>query len=199
MNARSKILMLVVFLATVAIAVPAFAQTVTGATEVPSKHDQTTQTFGSQPIDLPRGKGFFAEHLVKPLPLPPPAPKGKATPTVNVVQSTATKTLGVSTPVHFPGISDGSTYSVDAAPSDTTGAIGSTQFVQWVNEAVQVFNRDGSGAYGPTLGRALWKDFGGDCQNLNDGDPIVQYDQLADRWILTQFAVSSTPFVQCVA
>ena len=52
--------------------------------------------------------------------------------------------------------------------------------MQWVNEAVQVFNRDGSPKYGPTLGRALWKDFGGDCQTLNDGDPIVQYDKIAE-------------------
>jgi hypothetical protein len=202
MNVQSKILMLVVLLAVTAIAVPAFAQTQTGATEVPSKHDQTTQTFGSQPIDMPKGKGFFAEHLVKPLPLPPPAPKGKAAPAVSVVQTTATKALAVSTPVHFPGIGDGDTYPVDAAPSDTTGAIGSTQFVQWVNEAVQVFNRDGSPKYGPTLGRALWKDFGGDCQNLNDGDPIVQYDKIAKRWVLSQFAVrvgKTSPFLECVA
>src|SRR6476659_3783421 len=27
----------------------------------------------------------------------------------------------------------------------------------------------------------------------------VQYDQLADRWVLTQFAVSATPYTQCVA
>jgi hypothetical protein len=29
--------------------------------------------------------------------------------------------------------------------------------------------------------------------------PIVQYDQLADRWVLTQFAVSAQPYTQCVA
>ncbi len=36
-------------------------------------------------------------------------------------------------------------------------------------------------------------------QVLNDGDPIVQYDKLANRWILTQFSVSTTPYLQCVA
>ncbi len=32
----------------------------------------------------------------------------------------------------------------------------------------------------------------------NDGDPIILYDQLADRWILTQFTASA-PYFNCVA
>ena len=51
----------------------------------------------------------------------------------------------------------------------------------------------------PKNGNAIWQGFGGPCEAYNDGDPIVQYDQLADRWILTQFAVSATPYTQCVA
>src|SRR5207247_4550355 len=36
----------------------------------------------------------------------------------------------------------------------------------------------------------------------SDGDPIAQYDKLANRWVLTQFSVtngSSQGFFQCVA
>jgi hypothetical protein len=51
----------------------------------------------------------------------------------------------------------------------------------------------------PKNGNVVWQGFGGRCQSDNDGDPIVQYDQLANRWILTQFAVSGTPYTQCVA
>ncbi|HEV2707817.1 MAG TPA: hypothetical protein VGV59_17995, partial [Pyrinomonadaceae bacterium] len=51
----------------------------------------------------------------------------------------------------------------------------------------------------PKNGNTIWQGFGGACESMNDGDPIVQYDQLADRWVLTQFAVSSSPFMQCVA
>ena len=51
----------------------------------------------------------------------------------------------------------------------------------------------------PKNGNVVWQGFGGRCQSDNDGDPIVQYDQLADRWVLTQFAVSGTPYTQCVA
>jgi hypothetical protein len=41
--------------------------------------------------------------------------------------------------------------------------------------------------------------FGGGCQTNNDGDPIVQYDKAANRWIFTQFSVSTTPYLQCIA
>jgi hypothetical protein len=52
---------------------------------------------------------------------------------------------------------------------------------------------------GPVAGNTVWAGFGGGCQTNNDGDPIVQYDKAANRWILTQFSVSTTPFLQCVA
>jgi hypothetical protein len=99
--------------------------------------------------------------------------------------------------------------SLRVAPPDTTGDVGPNHYVQWVNlrYAVYTLTRDAnqniSGfnlvAGFPKQGNVLWQGFGGRCQSDNDGDPIVQYDQLADRWILTQFAVSSTPYTQCVA
>src|ERR1051326_1796762 len=146
------------------VAFSAFGETKTGATSVPSKHDTTPGALSSQPVDMPHGKGgaFFQRHEVKKLLPLPPAPKGKkAKAPANVLQKTATKARNVDKVQLFSGVGDGHNYTVDAAPSDTTGAIGSTQYVQWVNEAVQVFNRDGSSAYGPTLGRSLWKGFGG--------------------------------------
>lgn len=95
------------------------------------------------------------------------------------------------------------------APPDTTGDVGPNHYVQWVNlrYAVYTLTRDVNNnitAFNlvpgfPKNGNTLWSGFGGRCQSDNDGDPIVQYDQLADRWILTQFAVSATPFTQCVA
>ena len=95
------------------------------------------------------------------------------------------------------------------APPDTTGDVGPNHYVQWVNlrYAVYTLTRDASNnitAFNlvpgfPKQGNVVWQGFGGRCQSDNDGDPIVQYDQLADRWILTQFAVSGTPYTQCVA
>ncbi len=36
-------------------------------------------------------------------------------------------------------------------------------------------------------------------RNNNDGDPIVQYDKLANRWVLSQFSISTLPYTECVA
>ena len=44
----------------------------------------------------------------------------------------------------------------------------------------------------------LWDGFGGPCDSDNDGDPIVLYDDLADRWLLSQFAVTSGEYM-CLA
>src|SRR4029078_9454979 len=55
---------------------------------------------------------------------------------------------------------------------------------------------------GPLDGNTIWDGFtgpGANCATNNDGDPIVQYDKAANRWILTQFSVSTTPYLQCVA
>lgn len=96
------------------------------------------------------------------------------------------------------------------APPDTTGDVGPNHYVQWVNlrYSIYLLTRDllTNEITGfipvpgfPKQGNVVWQGFGGRCESDNDGDPIVQYDQLADRWILTQFAVSATPFTQCVA
>ena len=104
--------------------------------------------------------------------------------------------------LNFDGIGQGAYgFSVQYAPPDTVGAVGDTQYVQWVNTYFAVFNKStGAIASGfPKAGNAIWAGFGGGCETNNDGDPIVQYDKLANRWILTQFSVSTTPYLQCVA
>jgi hypothetical protein len=126
------------------------------------------------------------------------APSDQIDPAVQTVGGPSVPT----TPgLNFEGIGEGlPNYNVNVAPPDTTGDVGATQYVQWVNLSFAVFNKStGAMIYGPAAGNTLWAGFGGPCQTDNDGDPIVQYDQLAQRWVLTQFAVSSTPYRQCVA
>jgi Abnormal spindle-like microcephaly-assoc'd, ASPM-SPD-2-Hydin len=103
--------------------------------------------------------------------------------------------------LNFEGLGQGQYgFAINAAPPDTNGAVGATQYVQWVNSSFAVFDKTtGSLLMGPTLGNSPWAGFGGGCQNNNDGDPIAQYDKIANRWILSQFSVSTTPFLQCVA
>ena len=90
-------------------------------------------------------------------------------------------------------------FTVQYAPPDTNGAVGDTQYVQWVNAAFAIFNKDGTVAQGPTPGKTPWKGFGGGCEQNNDGDPIIQFDKAAHRWVFTQFSVSTKPYLQCLA
>src|SRR5262249_44558558 len=81
------------------------------------------------------------------------------------------------------------------------GAAGPNHYVQWVNEAFAVFDKTtGAILYGPAAGNTLWQGFGGPCETYNDGDPIVLYDHIANRWLFSQFAVTQgSPYLQCVA
>src|SRR5271165_1767972 len=103
--------------------------------------------------------------------------------------------------LNFEGLGDGEyNFWVEYAPPDTNGAVGATQYVQWVNTYFAVFDKHtGALLAGPAPANALWSGFGGGCQDNNDGDPIVLYDKLANRWIMSQFSVSTTPYLQCIA
>ena len=118
------------------------------------------------------------------------------------LQSTTGPLVSTTGGLNFAGVGNGDYGFVpNSAPPDTSGAIGATQYVQWVNESFAVFDKTtGVIANGfPKAGNSIWAGFGGGCQQNNDGDPIVQYDKAANRWILTQFSVSTTPYTQCVA
>src|SRR5919202_2165171 len=132
----------------------------------------------------------------------PPTPGAPANGPDPVVQ-TAVPAPSVATPagLNFAGVGNGDYgFGPNAAPPDTNGAVGATQFVQWVNESFAVFDKTtGAIAAGfPKSGNTLWAGFGGGCETNNDGDPVAQYDKAANRWILTQFSVSTTPYLQCV-
>ncbi|MBN1876535.1 MAG: hypothetical protein JXA33_20085 [Anaerolineae bacterium] len=81
-------------------------------------------------------------------------------------------------------------------PPDTNGDVGPHHYVQMVNVQFAVFDKSGTLLSGPTSFNQLFSGTGGNCQTRNDGDPIVVYDALADRWLLSQFA---EPSHLCVA
>jgi len=104
----------------------------------------------------------------------------------------------------FEGVGQGftgpqGTFSVTSAPPDPNGVVGPNNFVEIVNQSFAIFNKSGTPIYGPVPTNTLWSGFGGGCQTNNDGDATVEYDKLADRWIVSQFSVSTTPYLQCVA
>jgi hypothetical protein len=98
--------------------------------------------------------------------------------------------------IGFPGV------DCFCAPPDTNGEAGLTQYVQIVNQGFQVFSKaTGTALTGPLDIASLWQGFGGVCQNSGFGDPIVMYDQLANRWLISQFAGQpmDVPTDECIA
>ena len=96
--------------------------------------------------------------------------------------------------IGFPGV------ACNCAPPDTNGEVGATQYVQIVNEGYQVFDKvTGASVLGPVGIQTIWTGFGGPCETAGDGDPVVLYDQLANRWLVSQFAGSGVPTDECIA
>jgi len=96
----------------------------------------------------------------------------------------------------FPGIG-----ANGYAPSDANLAVGPNHIVQIVNVEYSVYNKSGPifAGYPKTIGSL----FGslGNCW-INWGDPIVQYDRPADRWVITQLGNSpnnGAPYAECFA
>jgi len=66
-------------------------------------------------------------------------------------------------------------------PPDPTGAVGPDHYVHSVNSLVKIFDKTGNLLVGPvSLSNFLGN-------GSNNGDPIVLYDQLADRWVVSEF------------
>ncbi len=137
-------------------------------------------------------------------PLPKQGPKGPGF-LDPVLQGSFGPSAMPSTAQNFEGLSNVEQSRVSGSlvlPPDTNGAVGPNHYVQWVNLALAVWTKNGTRLYGPAAGKTLWTGFGGACETRNDGDPIVVYDQLADRWFLSQFALPnfpSGPSYQCIA
>ena len=91
----------------------------------------------------------------------------------------------------------------NCSPPDTNGAVGATQYVQMVNEGIQVFNKvTGASVFGPVAINSIWAGFGGVCESGNSGDPIVMYDRISNRWVISQFRPGTgftVPTDECIA
>jgi hypothetical protein len=76
-------------------------------------------------------------------------------------------------------------------PSDNSLAVGPDHIFQIVNTRMAIFTKAGKQfkttgevVYGPVRTNTIFKGFGGACENINNGDAVVRYDQLADRWLV---------------
>jgi FG-GAP-like repeat len=96
-------------------------------------------------------------------------------------------------------------------PPDSDGDVGPNHYVNVVNTSIKIFDKSGNplnGANGTTFD-SFFHDLGGGspCGNnqnggsQNRGDPFVFYDQIANRWVVTDIAFSSFPgtsFWECI-
>ena len=101
----------------------------------------------------------------------------------------------------FDGI-DFFTTGCACLPPDTDGDVGPNHYVQTVNVGFRVFDKLGNALAPFTTYNSFFAPLvGTPCQNQNQGDVFVFYDQMADRWVVSDFAFVSWPgtnFYECI-
>jgi len=171
------------------------------------KHD-VSPPLRNLPSSVQAGSGADQQQLVA-RPTGPARSNSQSDP---VAQQLTAPLSGVSTILNFDGQSAQDNRNVLGfafVPPDTNGAVGATQFVQIVNVTIAVYDKS-SGAlqFGPRAIHTLWTGFGGLCEFgggtptfADGGDPVVLYDHLAGRWLVTQLQYNTTftQTAQCVA
>ncbi|MBB5205173.1 hypothetical protein HNQ51_002492 [Inhella inkyongensis] len=96
-------------------------------------------------------------------------------------------------------------FVMTGAPPDTTVAVGPNHVIAWVNSMYAVYDKAGNLLSVPLNGNLPFTGMGNLCESTNRGDPILQYDRRADRWVLSQFAFNvsggapAAPYLQCIA
>jgi hypothetical protein len=138
---------------------------------------------------------FAAQAALRAAPQAASPTAARLDPGRQVVPAGATSRMPAPT-VGFNGINN----PTPITPPDVNGAVGPNHFVQMTNVGFAIYNKSGALLYGPAATSTLFTGFGGLCEANDDGDPIVLYDRLADRWLLSQFAVTGgPPFFECIA
>ncbi len=100
-----------------------------------------------------------------------------------------TKSIDTKDIVNFEGVNNIS----GVAPPDNMGDVGPSNYFQMINLSFAIFNKNGRMLYGPADNSTLWQNLPGPWSGSNDGDPIVNYDEMAERWVVSQFALPNFP------
>jgi len=77
--------------------------------------------------------------------------------------------------------------STSSYPPDCNGAAGPNHFMQAVNTTYAIFDKTGVKLAGPTSLSQLFLGVAG--ASCDDGDPIILFDEQADRWLVTEFSL----------
>ena len=102
----------------------------------------------------------------------------------------------------FEGLSNQdnfNTFGFRVNPPDPVGAVGPNHYVEMINLVYGIYDKTGNLLLGPVDTGTLWTGFAvPDCIDPS-GDPIVLYDKLEGRWLLTQFTTAGPSYYNCVA
>jgi len=128
----------------------------------------------------------------------PPSPREGALGPQDVDTRVQTR-IGTGGEIPGPNVSFDGFSGTGPTPPDPNGDVGPNHYVAMANLRFAIYSKLGALLFGPVNINTLWAGFGGPCQTENAGDPVVVYDQMADRWILTQFTDTAGPFFNCIA
>jgi hypothetical protein len=153
-------------------------------------------------VSLPLGSLIQSDReqlLVGPVqgPSPSPTPADKTSPPGAKLaeQTTQGKRPSADVVANFDGLGVGFKGPQGTAvlrnPSDNSLAVGRDHIFQIVNTRMAIFSKQGKRfkttgevVYGPVRTNTIFRGFGGACENTNNGDAVVRYDQLAGRWLV---------------
>jgi hypothetical protein len=103
---------------------------------------------------------------------------------------------------NFEGLSNQDNFNIfgfRVNPPDPNGEVGPNNYVEIINLVFAVYDKNGNKLVGPVDTGSLWAGFAiPDCTDPS-GDPVVLYDQLEDRWLLSQFTTRGPIYYNCVA
>jgi hypothetical protein len=103
---------------------------------------------------------------------------------------------------NFEGLSNQDNFNLLGGrvnPPDPVGDVGPHHYVEMINLVWAVYDKQGNRLLGPATLGSIWNGFPvTHCAN-NAGDPIVVYDQFADRWLLSQFTSAGPQYWNCIA
>jgi len=83
-------------------------------------------------------------------------------------------------------------------PPDTQGDVGPNHYFQVVNTSYQIWDKAGNSLVGPTSLRTIWSAAFPEITSAGISDPIVLYDQHANRWFVSIFK-STSPYAIYIA
>lgn len=129
----------------------------------------------NKPDEVPNFMGRKSKHTTKPGALPIGADPLR--------QTNLNRSVGI--PVEPIVSINGMNSTIGGGtPPDPAGDIGPNFYIQMINSSLfRIFEKDGSPVTGPISANTLWGPLG----LAGSGDPIILYDQGAERWVLTEF------------